>query len=305
MTQVFAATLPILVVVAVGFACTKAGMFAAAEMGTLNRFVVRVALPLLVFLSLAGRSLAEVFQPTYLATYALAALFMAGVAQLWARLTGASGTDAAFLGVAMGGTSNGVIGLTLFLIIVPDVATLAVSMDMLVDNVLIIPLALFLAERSVRAGHGSAWQTAARALRGAVLHPIVIAVAAALLLNAIGLTVLPLVADSAHLLAQASSGVGLFAIVGLLTQLDLRATRGRVTVTLVGKLLVMPAVAVLLVLALEAVGLPPLSTQLKAAAVLTAALPTFTILPALASTYDVDEWTTATTAGCPAPPPAR
>lgn len=297
MGQVLEATVPVFLVVALGYVATRAGVFRAQEMDVLNRFVVRIALPLLVFLSLAGRSLAEVTQPAYLATYGLSALAMFAIAHLWARRSAASGTHAAFLGLAMGGTSNGVVGMALFLITVPDVAALAVSMDMLVDNILIIPLALFLAERSARASDGASWRTVTTALGRALRHPIVVALIAALSLSALGLALPAVATDGVRLLAQASSGVGLFAIGGMLTQLDLRTTGGTVAAAIVVKLLAMPTVALALVFALEAIGLPALSPDLKAAAVLTAALPTFTILPALASTYEEGEWSTAAMMG--------
>lgn len=56
MIQVLEATLPIFLVVATGFAFTRGGVFAGEDMAILNRFIVKIALPLLVFTNLAGKS---------------------------------------------------------------------------------------------------------------------------------------------------------------------------------------------------------------------------------------------------------
>ena len=298
MLEVLSATVPIFLVVAVGFLCTVFGLFQRTDMAVLNRFVVKIALPLLVFVNVFGRSAAEIFNPAYLLTYALAALAMFALAHVWAAARKAPAVRAPYLGMAMGGTNNGFIGMSIFLIALPEVAGIAVGMDMIVDNVLIIPLTLFLAERAARAGDGgTALRTLGNSLKSVITQPMVLAIIAALLLNALGVAVPPIIDRSVTLLAQASSGVALFAIGGLLVGLKLGGMLADVVFSLVGKLLLMPAVAWGLVLALEAVGLPPMSPALKSAAIITAALPTFSILPAFASRHGEEDWATASTMG--------
>ena len=297
MLDVLSATVPIFLVVAVGFLGTRLGMFAREDMAVLNRFVVKIALPLLVFVNVSGRSFTEIFNPAYLLTYAVAALAMFAAAHAWVAARREPAMRAPYLGMALGGTNNGFIGMAIFLIALPEVAGIAVGMDMVVDNVLIIPLTLFLAERVAHAGSGSALTTLTRSLRSVATQPMVIAIVAALLLNALGLTLPPVLDRSVHLLAQASSGVALFAIGGLLVGLRMGGMLGDVLFAVGGKLLVMPALAWGLVLAFEAIGLPPMPTELKAAAVITAALPTFSIVPAFASRHGEGDWATVSTLG--------
>ncbi|SDB80790.1 hypothetical protein GA0111570_103112 [Raineyella antarctica] len=291
MLHVLSATLPIFLVVGLGYVLTRRGMFRRADMTILSKFVVKVALPLLIFMNVSGRSATEIFNPTYLLTYAGAAMVMFALAFGYAKVLGRTSQRATFMAMGMGGTNNGFIGFPVFLILFAEVAGAAIGMDMLVDNVLIIPLTLFLAERSV--GTGNLAQRIVATVRGVLLHPMVLAIIAALVLNAFGIT-LPAVLDrSLKLLAQTSSGVALFTVGGMLVGLQIHGMVTDIVVTVVGKLVVMPAVAIGLVVGLVAVGLPGLSPELRAAAVLTCALPTYSILPALAQPYGEVDVTTA------------
>lgn len=240
MWGVLSATVPIFLVVALGYVSTRAGLFTRQDMSTFSTYVARIALPLLVFVNVAGRSPGEIFQPVYLLTYAASASAMFALAALWCVGRDRPPVRRAFMGMAMGGTNNGFMGFAIFLIVVPDVAGAAVGMDMLVDNIVIIPLTLFLAERLAYAGQVGAWRSLVRAAASVVRHPLMIAIAAALLLNAAGVEV-PVTLDRAlTLLAQTSSGLALFTVGGMLVGLQMAGMLSDVVVSVVGKLLVMP-----------------------------------------------------------------
>lgn len=292
MLDILSAVVPIFLVVATGYGCTRGGLFRREDMAILSRYVVKVALPLLVFVNVFGRTASEIFNPTYLLTYAVAALAMFGLAALWVRAAGRPAARGAFMGLLMGGTNNGFMGFPMFLILVPPFAGAAVGMDMLVDNTLIIPLALLLAERSAHAG-GSVGRRVLTTLRNVLTHPMVVAILVALVLNALGVTIPTMLSRGVGLLAQASSGTALFAVGGMLVGLRLGAMLADIAVSVAGKLVVMPLLAVGLVLGLVALGLPDLPGPLKAAAVITCALPTFTIAPALAEPYGEGELASA------------
>lgn len=290
MVGVLSATVPIFLVVALGFVSTRAGMFTRDHMSVFSTYVAKIALPLLVFVNVAGRSPGEIFQPTYLLTYAASAVAMFALAALWCAARKRPPVRRAFMGMAMGGTNNGFMGFAIFLIVVPDVAGAAVGMDMLVDNIVIIPLTLFLAERFSHAGEVGALTSLLRALRSVVTHPLMLAIAAALLLNAVGVAVPTTLDRALTLVAQTSSGLALFTVGGMLVGLQIRGMISDVVVSVAGKLLVMPLLALGLLLALEAAGLPALTGEFKAAAIITTALPTFTVLTALGEKYGEGEF---------------
>lgn len=300
MLDVLSATSPIFLVVAIGYVLTRVGMFTREHMAILNQYVVRLGLPVLVFVNVHGRGASAITQPTYLLTYALAALAMIALAHVWTALRRGPAVRGAYLGMAMGGTNNGVVGFAIMLIAIPEVAGAAVGMDMVIDNLLIIPLTLFLAERASRAGDAvgvSAVRILGRSLLSALTHPMVVAIILALALDALGLTLPAFAERTVGIVAQSAPGVALFAIGGMLTGLRLAGRIPDIAAALVGKLLVMPALAWGILAGLEAAGLPPLDTALKAAAIITAALPSFSITPALASRHGEGDWAAVATLG--------
>ncbi|MGC5614990.1 AEC family transporter [Georgenia sp. Z1491] len=291
MQHVLSATVPVFLVVALGYVLTRSGMFRREDAAVLSRFVVKVALPLLIFANIAGRSPGEVFHAVYLLTYAIAALVMFGLAAAYARARGRSRLRAIFMGTGMAGTANGFIGFPIFLILFAERAGAAVGMGMIVDNVLIIPLTLLLAEQAT--GTGTVRDRLVATLRGVVLHPMVIAIVAALALSTAGIDLPTTLDRGVDLLAGASTGVALFAVGGMFVGLRVRGAVGDIATTVVGKLAVMPAIAVGLILLLDAAGLPPLPAELRAAAVLMCALPTYSVLPALGEGYGESDVPTA------------
>lgn len=141
----------------------------------------------------------------------------------------------------------------MFLILLPEVAGLAVGMAMLVDNVLIIPVA--------------------------------IAIVAALLVEAFAVELPEVLDRSVNIVANSSSAVALFAIGGMLVGLKLRGQLRDILTAVGGKLLLMPVLAVALVTLLPMLGLPALTLELRVAAVLTAALPSMSVMATVAEQH--------------------
>ena len=206
---------------------------------------------------------------------------------MWNRARGVRPVRAATLSLAVSGTNNGFVGFPIFLLLLPEVAGLAVGMDMLVDNVLIIPVAIALFEAA--SGQETHW---GRRLTGTVLrvvtHPMVIAIA--LVFTAVGITLTPIVERAVTLVASSSSAVALFSIGGMLVGLSLHGQRADLAAAVTGKLLVMPVVAVALVLLIPLVGLPQLAPDLRAAVILTCALPSMSMAAALGEQYGEGEF---------------
>ena len=292
--EILSAIVPIFLIVAVGFLVTRAGVLKREDMTVLATYVVKVALPALIFVNVAGRSLEDVLNPTYLLTYAIAAMAMVGLARLWGRARRSRPARTATLAFAVSGTNNGFVAFPMFLLLLPDVAGLAIGMDMLVDNVLIIPVALTVFE--ALSGQGTHW---GRRLAGTgarvVTHPMVIAIILALSFGAIGFTPPTMLDNAVTLVANSSSAVALFSIGGMLVGLHLRGQRTDLAAALTAKLLIMPVATVGIVLLLPVLGLPELSPELRAAAILTGAMPSASSVSALAEQHGEGEFGAAAT----------
>ena len=87
MLNIFTVLLPIFLVMAVGYFFTRHGVFHREGLMALGRFVISIALPALIFKTLAEKPIADIIIPPYLFGYALASLvcFASGLAvSLWA-----------------------------------------------------------------------------------------------------------------------------------------------------------------------------------------------------------------------------
>jgi malonate transporter and related proteins len=292
--DILSATVPIFLIVGLGFALTRGGMLERQDMSVLSTYVVKLALPALIFINVLGRSFADILNSTYLLVYAIAAMAMVGLGVVWGRARGAGPARTATLSFAMSGTNNGFVGFPIFLLVLPEVAGLAVGMDMLVDNILIIPVALAMFE-SVAGRHHTHW---GRRLTGiglrVVTHPMVIALIAALALTWLGVELPAMLERAVTLVANSSSAVALFAIGGMLVGLRLKGQLADLVAAVSGKLVVSPAIAAALVVLLPLVGLPTLSHDLRAAVILTAALPSMSSVGAFAEQHGEGDFGAAT-----------
>ena len=195
MSGILSAIAPIFLIVGLGYALTRAGVFQREHMSVLAAYVVKAALPALVFVNVHERSLGEILNPTYLLVYALAGMVMVVLARAWSRSRSMPPQRAASMSLAVSGTNNGFVGAPLLLLLIPESAGLAIGMSMLVDNVVIIPVALILFEAA--SGRGAPLgRRIGGIVRSVLTHPLIIAIAVALVMTGLGVS-LPAMLDDA------------------------------------------------------------------------------------------------------------
>ena len=276
MLDILSITGPIYIAIALGWLATRAGLFDRGDMRVLGKFVLYVALPALLFDAVAKRRLDEILEWRYMAVFALGALATMAVGLWWMRRVA---RQPAVLSVVqtmgMCCPNSGFVGYPINLLLLGPVAGLILGMNMLVENLLLIPLLLALMDAASGAGH---WREVVRgAAAGLLRNPMVL-----------GLP-LPAVADrTGGLFAQASAAVSLFVIGGSLAGLRIKGLGAQVAQIAAGKLLVHPLLTVGALLALEALGMPPMDAALRTGVVLAAACPMFGIYPILAQKHGHD-----------------
>lgn len=74
MGQILAVTLPLYILIAIGWLAVRCRYLAAADLVGASRVVMQVFLPAMIFLAIASRPLREALHPGFLAAYTLAAL---------------------------------------------------------------------------------------------------------------------------------------------------------------------------------------------------------------------------------------
>jgi malonate transporter and related proteins len=282
MLDILAITGPIYLCIALGYLATRHGLFDRADMRVFGKFVINLALPALLFNALSQRSVGEIFNGRYLAAYALGSLILLSAAVLWYRKAACEGmARSAIMAIGMSCPNSGYVGYPVLLLTLgAPVAGVALALNMVVENLLIIPILLALADmENHEAGHWRqrVWQT----FKGLVRNPMIIAIVAGFLVSALGIPMPSPVARTVNLFAQASSALSLFVIGGSLVGLQLKGMRTAVAQVAAGKLLLHP----LCMLAVMTWLVPLDNPQLKVALLLTGAMPMMGIYTILAQRH--------------------
>ena len=198
---VLAITGPLFALIAVGWLVTRVGLFSPADMRALGRYVVVLALPALIFRAVTTsdlRSVVHVALPRRLPR----GLARGARAGLRPRAPlGLDGPAASFEAMGMSCANSGFIGYPALLLAMPAVADRALAMNVTVENLVILPLILFIAE----AGSGS---STGRTLRRVATSPIVIGLVAGLAVALSGVS-LPQAIDRADRARRALEHRGL------------------------------------------------------------------------------------------------
>jgi hypothetical protein len=266
--EILGITGPIYLTIALGFFCTRQGLFAQADMQAFGKFAIQLALPALLFNALSQRSVAEILNLNYLLAYALGSLLVMGLGLWWARkVLGHSLSYSSMMAMGMSCPNSGFVGYPIILLSLGPVAGVALALNMVVENFLLLPLLLAIADAQGRPGQ---WKSVFfQTLKNVLRNPMIWGVVAGFAFSLSGLQMPEPVGRTIHLFAQSSAVLSLFVIGGSLVGLQARGLQATVLPIALGKLVLHPlamwAVLVWLV--------PIEDPALRAAALLTGAMP--------------------------------
>jgi predicted permease len=282
MLDVLAITAPVFLLIGIGYAAVRFGLFGKDEIRPMARLVINFALPALLFLSLAVQPIATIANPSYLASYGLGSLVMLLTGRLILRWRGYAPSAASILALGVAASNSAFVGLPLTLQFFGPIASVAVALAMLVENLLIIPLTFALAEWGQSGDHGH-WRRLRGSLLGLLRNPLLIAILAG---TAAAILELPLpkpLFTTLDLLARVSTGLALFTIGGMLVGVRTRGMAGDIAIFTFAKLVVHPIVVAGLVLLL----LP--GDPLGRLAIVLAACPMLSMLPIFTQRYKAED----------------
>ncbi len=284
---VLALTAPIYLLIAAGYASVRFGLFDKADMRVFGKYVVHVALPALLFNALSQRRFGEVVQPVFLAAYGVGTLAVVGLGLLWARRGGGQRlSKAAIIAMGMACSNSGFVGFPLVSQVVgPATAGICLALAMIIENLLVIPLLLALAEsddgrESGAAGPARIARAIAQSLRGLLRNPMVHGILVGLLFSLMQWQLPEPLGRAVSLFAVSSTALALYVIGGSLAGIRLGSLWRDVSAVAVGKLLLHPLAVLLLVMVL-----PPMPHDLQVAVVLTSAVPMMGIYAVLAQRH--------------------
>ena len=292
MLAILAIVSPIYLLIFLGFVTTRAGMFARADLLTFGKFVIKLALPALIFNAISQRHIAEIFVPGYLLAYAGGGLAMLGGAYLAGRKLARLDSQQALLhAMGMCSSNSSFIGYPILLLALPPVAGVALALNVVVESVLLLPLLLALLEGSRKQeGARGGWRRALPGILAQLIrNPIIVALLLGLAISLLEWELPAPLARTVTLVAQTSGALSVFVIGGTLVGLPLRGMSLKVAPIVAGKLLAHPLAVTLAVACLPWLGMAPLSSDMRHAAVLMAAMPMMSIYPMLAQPYGFAE----------------
>lgn len=239
MLAILSITAPVFIIMAMGYIAVRFGMFTQEQLGGMGQFVIRIGLPMLIFHAIATRPLSEVADLVYLKGYALASLAAFFAGWLIAKARGQDRVLAVLNGLGTSMSNTGFIGYPLLLMAIGAPAGVFFAMNVLIENILLVPLMLVMIDVS-RSGGAGMGQTLRQIVKNLLKSPIIVALLVSLVFAVGGIQV-PLVVDKVSaMLASAASPLALFVIGGGLYGLRVRGNVKDVAVVAVGKLLLFP-----------------------------------------------------------------
>ncbi|MGR3839356.1 MAG: AEC family transporter [Cognatishimia sp.] len=289
MTTVLSTTGTIFFIIAIGYLAVDRKVFSREALQVLGKYVVNLSLPALIFRALSGRGLSEISNVGYLGGYLLGSLTVLIVGYFLSRtFWKTSPISSTFDATGMACANSGFVGYPLLVMVLPSIAPTALALNMVVENLVIIPLVLILAERA------TAPTMNGRSLAKLIFHrvsanPIVLAMVAGIAVAVLDLPIPAFASNGIDLIAQSSIAVSLFVIGGTVAGISIKSVGKRVFGVVFGKLVFLP-IAVWVgfsIMALLGAGVD--DPNLQKAAIIMAATPAMSIYPVLAQRYGQEE----------------
>jgi predicted permease len=282
MLAVLSTTAPIFLLIALGFIAVRTRLMPADAIPGLGRLVMYIAMPAMIFSTLASMNFDQVIDPTYLLVYgagsALALVAGLGISKLLLRDSVAAGGVKA---IGMAVSNSAFFGYPVLVLVFDDPPTNAFAMALMIENMLILPLALVIIEYGVGRQNGTSLASVWKSVLVRVMkNPLIMAIIAGVLASAIDLQLPAVMIKSLGMLSGTAAPVALFVVGGSLVNSSLRGNLSEIGLVVAGKLALHPLLMVLLIWLL-----PDFDPRLQLAAVLMAAMPMMSIYPIIGGNY--------------------
>lgn len=293
MLEILSITGPIYIVILIGFIATRTGLFSKSDLAVLGKFVMNFALPALLVSSLSQRRVYEIMNIGYLLAYSAGSLVVLAGGYAWARyLFRQSVTTSAFYAMGMTCSNSAYVGYPVLLLTVKSVAGVSLALNMMVENLIMIPLLLVIAEHG-RGGAAGWSRILLKSITRLAKNPLIIGLIAGFCISAFGWRLPEIVVRPVNLFAMASGALSLFVVGGTLVGLSVQGVGRQIAPIAFGKLLLHPLAVLLALLSLHFLGIRIQDPSLRMAAVIMAAVPMLSIYTILALAYDQQNLTAA------------
>lgn len=288
MLDILSITSPIFIIILLGFCLTKGGLFNKSGIQVIGTFVVNVAIPTMLFKGVSEKQISEIFNLVYFLSYLTGSIVILILGYHWSRRVMAlKPTTSTFYALGMSCSNSILIGFPIAMLILPSEASTILAMNLVIENLFIIPIILIMAER--KNNGQEAKQILIDTCKNLFKNPIIISLILALIVSVSNLSLPKIVISVVDMISSAGLALSLFLIGGSLVGIPLAGLAQRVIPISIGKLLIHPLLVFITILLLQYIGIGDISTPLFVGAILMAAMPMFGIYPALAQQYGESE----------------
>jgi predicted permease len=284
--------LPVFGLIAAGFLCRRTGTLGPAAASELNRFVVWLALPALLFDTMAHASWQQLYQPAFVMTFSLSCAIVFVFVLASRMATGRALADASVDAIAASYPNTGYIGFPLCLLAFGPASLTPTTIATILVACVLFGAAIVLIEIGVSSKERSAGKLFWKVTGSLARNPLIVSPIAGVAVAASGFSVAPSLETFLKLLGGAASPCALVSLGLFLAakrQTSGAAARGTLVLSAT-KLVVQPALTWWL--AMRVFALP---ATLAHTAVVLAALPTGTGPFMLAEFYGRDASVTSRT----------
>ncbi|HQT63878.1 MAG: hypothetical protein B7Z75_04150 [Acidocella sp. 20-57-95] len=284
MLNVLSITVPIFLLIGIGFAAAYFKIVSPADIRALGLFVLKFALPALIFTLLSQRHFTEIWNLRYLGAYGLASLLVfTGMFVFATVVQGRSRAEAAVQAMGSCVSNSGYVGYPVAVMVLGPVASIALALNMIIENAVMIPLALSIAESGAE-DKKSPFKLFLHLASRLGSNPLILGIAAGAAVSFSGYQLPMPIAKPIQMLSMTSSATALFAVGGTLAGLQIKGVIADISRIVAGKLVLHP-LAVLLVLML----VPTLDPAMKKAMLIFASAPMLSVFALLGRPYGQEQ----------------
>ena len=267
---IFEIVFPIFAIALVGFIVTYAGLFSARDIRGISRFVFDIAIPVMLFNSMARIDLPDTLNWGFLLSYYLVAVSMFFLGMVISnRFFQHSIQEQSVFGLGSAYSNTVLVGLPIITTGLGERALLPMFMLISIHSAVLFFLVSLMAERNGGEGHARTVPViAGQAIKKMFTNPIIIGLALGLLFNLLAIPIPTPIAKTIELISGAALPSALFVLGASLSAYKLAGHFREAWTLSALKLLLMPALVA--VLAFVVFDLDPLWA---AVAVMTAGMP--------------------------------
>jgi len=173
MSQVINTLLPIFGLILIGFICRRSDCLGKSAASELNRFVVWLCLPALLFRVTANASVEQLWHPDFILAVTLATLVIFALVVIWKRYSGRTLADASIDGLGAAYANTGYVGIPLCLFVFGEAGLEPALVASLIVVCVLFSIAIVVIEVGLQAGQ-SASQAILKVLLALLKNPLVV-----------------------------------------------------------------------------------------------------------------------------------